>query len=60
MPPQPRLAIDRDDPAGDHEPADDATSRSSSAFGYSLFLAFATILIAWQGIRMMLNQRRAG
>ncbi|HWK09921.1 MAG TPA: type IV secretion system protein [Vicinamibacterales bacterium] len=25
-------------------------------FGYSLFIAFATILIVWQGIRMMLSQ----
>ena len=24
--------------------------------GYSLFLAFATILIVWQGIRMMLSR----
>jgi TrbL/VirB6 plasmid conjugal transfer protein len=29
-------------------------------FGYSLFLAFATILIAWQGITMMLNQESLG
>ncbi len=27
-------------------------------FGYGLFLSFATILIAWQGIRMMFSQRR--
>src|SRR5688500_7533154 len=29
-------------------------------FGYSLFLAFATILIAWQGIRMMLDRESLG
>ena len=29
-------------------------------FGYSLFVAFATILIAWQGIRMMLNRESLG
>jgi hypothetical protein len=29
-------------------------------FGYSLFLAFATILIAWQGIRMMLTRNPLG
>jgi hypothetical protein len=29
-------------------------------FGYSLFIAFATILIVWQGIRMMLNQESLG
>src|SRR2546425_8585918 len=29
-------------------------------FGFSLFVAFATILLAWQGIRMMLNQASLG
>jgi hypothetical protein len=29
-------------------------------FGYSLFLAFATILIAWHGIRMMLSNEGLG
>src|SRR3989442_5005745 len=29
-------------------------------FGYSLFVAFATILIVWQGIRMMLTQDALG
>jgi len=28
--------------------------------GFSLFVAFATILLAWQGIRMMLNQDSLG
>jgi len=29
-------------------------------FGYSLFLAFATILIVWQGVRMMLTRDSLG
>src|SRR5437870_12650524 len=29
-------------------------------FGFSLFVAFATILLVWQGIRMMLNQDSLG
>src|SRR5437764_8754126 len=29
-------------------------------FGYSLFVAFATILLVWQGIRMMLSQDSLG
>jgi hypothetical protein len=29
-------------------------------FGYSLFIAFATILIAWQGIKMMLTREALG
>jgi hypothetical protein len=29
-------------------------------FGYSMFLSFATILIAWQGIRMMLTSEALG
>src|SRR3989442_1792785 len=29
-------------------------------FGYNLFLAFATILIAWQGIRMMFSHEGLG
>jgi hypothetical protein len=29
-------------------------------FGYSLFIAFATILIVWQGIRMMLTRESLG
>ena len=28
--------------------------------GFSLFVSFATILLAWQGIRMMLNQDSMG
>src|SRR5437764_11639536 len=55
MPPQPRLAIV-------------ATVQQAIAsllttyepeflrFGHSLFVAFATILIAWQGVRMMLSR----
>jgi hypothetical protein len=29
-------------------------------FGYSLFIAFATILIAWQGVKMMLTREALG
>src|SRR5437868_2057693 len=29
-------------------------------FGYSMFIAFATILIAWHGIKMMLSQDSLG
>jgi len=29
-------------------------------FGYSMFLAFATILIVWQGVKMMLNRESIG
>ena len=29
-------------------------------FGYGLFLAFATILIVWHGIRMMFSHERPG
>ena len=29
-------------------------------FGYSMFVAFATILIAWQGVKMMLSQDSLG
>ena len=29
-------------------------------FGYNLFLAFAVILIAWQGIRMMFSHDGSG
>jgi hypothetical protein len=29
-------------------------------FGYSMFMAFATILIAWHGIRMMLTSEGFG
>src|SRR5919206_2350746 len=29
-------------------------------FGYSLFIAFATILLVWQGVRMMLSQDSLG
>jgi hypothetical protein len=59
MPPQPRLAIV-------------ATVQQAIAsllttyepeflrFGFSLFVAFATILLVWQGIRMMLNQESLG
>src|SRR5688572_21400443 len=29
-------------------------------FGYSLFVAFATILIVWEGVQIMLRQRSVG
>lgn len=59
MPPEPRLAI-----IGTVQQA--ITSLLTTyepeflRFGYTLFLAFAVILLAWQGIRMMLNQESLG
>jgi len=59
MPPQPRLAIIAtvqqaiSDLLTTYEP-------EFLRFGYSLFIAFATILIAWHGIRMMLSQEGLG
>src|SRR3954467_9985566 len=54
MPPQPRLAIVAtvqqaiSTPLTTYEP-------EFLRFGFSLFVAFATILIVWEGIRMMLS-----
>ncbi|MGH9199977.1 MAG: type IV secretion system protein [Vicinamibacterales bacterium] len=59
MPPQPRLAIIATvqqaitDLLTTYEP-------EFLRFGYSLFVAFATILIAWHGIKMMLNRDGLG
>jgi type IV secretory pathway VirB6-like protein len=59
MPPQPRLAIIATiqqaitELLTTYEP-------EFLRFGYSLFLAFATILIAWHGIRMMLSNEGLG
>jgi len=59
MPPQPRLAIIATiqqaitELLATHEP-------EFLRFGYSLFLAFAAILIAWHGIRMMLDRDGLG
>src|SRR5436189_2376521 len=59
MPPQPRLAI--------IATVQQAISTLLTTyepeflrFGFSLFVAFATILLVWQGIRMMLNQESLG
>src|ERR671926_866921 len=59
MPPQPRLAI--------VATVQQAISTLLTTyepeflrFGNSLFIAFATILIVWQGIRMMLSQDSLG
>jgi len=59
MPPQPRLAL--------IATVQQAISTLLTTyepeflrFGFSLFVAFATILLAWQGIRMMLNQDSLG
>src|SRR4029077_12008630 len=59
MPPQPRLAIVATVQQAitslltTHEP-------EFLRFGYSLFMAFATILIVWEGVRMMLSQDSLG
>ena len=59
MPPQPRLAIIATiqqaitELLTTYEP-------EFLRFGYSLFLAFATILIAWHGIRLMLSNEGLG
>src|SRR5437660_1719414 len=59
MPPQPRLAI-----IATVQQAISTLLTSYEPeflrFGFSLFVAFATILLAWQGIRMMLNQDSLG
>ncbi len=59
MEPQPRLAIVASIQQAitnlltTHEP-------EFLRFGYDMFLAFATILIAWEGVRMMLNRDALG
>src|SRR5438094_2938659 len=59
MPPQPRLAI-----IATIQQAITALLTTYEPeflrFGFSLFVAFATILLAWQGIRMMLTQDSLG
>src|SRR5439155_19863672 len=59
MPPQPRLAI-----VATIQQAITALLTTYEPeflrFGLSLFLAFATILIVWQGIRVMLSQDSLG
>jgi TrbL/VirB6 plasmid conjugal transfer protein len=59
MPPQPRLAI-----VATVQQAISALLVTYEPeflrFGFSLFVAFATILLVWQGIRMMLNQDSLG
>ena len=59
MPPQPRLAI-----IATVQQAISALLVTYEPeflrFGSSLFVAFATILLVWQGIRMMLNQESLG
>src|SRR6266566_4631579 len=59
MPPSPRLAI--------VETVQQAITMLLTTYepeflriGYSLFVAFATILIVWQGVRMMLSQDSLG
>src|SRR4026209_1400287 len=59
MPPQPRLAMI----ATVQQAITTLLTRYEPEFlrvGFSLFVAFATILLAWQGIRMMLNQDSLG
>ena len=59
MPPQPRLAI----VATIQQAITELLTTYEPEFlrfGYSLFLAFATILIAWHGIRMMLSHEGLG
>jgi hypothetical protein len=59
MPPQPRLAI----VASIQQAITELLTVYEPEFlrfGYSLFLAFATILIAWHGIRMMLSHDGLG
>jgi TrbL/VirB6 plasmid conjugal transfer protein len=59
MEPQPRLAI-----VGSIQQAITTLLTTHEPeflrIGYSMFLAFATILIVWQGIRMMLQQESMG
>jgi hypothetical protein len=59
MPPQPRLAIIATIQQAITELLT-AYEPEFLRFGYSLFLAFATILIAWHGIRMMLSNESLG
>ena len=59
MPPQPRLAI----VAAVQQAITDLLTTYEPEFlrfGYTLFVAFATILIAWHGIRMMLDRESLG
>jgi hypothetical protein len=59
MPPQPRLALI----ATVQQAISSLLTSYEPEFlrvGFSLFVAFATILLAWQGIRMMLNQDSLG
>ena len=59
MPPQPRLAI----VASVQQAITDLLTTYEPEFlrfGYTLFVAFATILIAWHGIRMMLDRDSLG
>src|SRR5215204_1009171 len=59
MPPQPRLAMI----ATVQQAITTLLTSYEPEFlrvGFSLFVAFATILLAWQGIRMMLNQDSMG
>jgi hypothetical protein len=59
MPPQPRLAMI----ATVQQAITTLLTSYEPEFlrvGFSLFVAFATILLAWQGIRMMLNQDAMG
>lgn len=59
MPPQPRLAI----VATIQQAITELLTTYEPEFlrfGYSLFLAFATMLIAWHGIRMMLSHEGLG
>jgi hypothetical protein len=59
MPPQPRLAI----VASVQQAITDLLTTYEPEFlrfGYTLFVAFATILIAWHGVRMMLDRDSLG
>jgi hypothetical protein len=59
MPPQPRLAI----VASVQQAITDLLTTYEPEFlrfGYTLFVAFATILIAWHGIKMMLDRDSLG
>jgi hypothetical protein len=59
MPPQPRLAI----VASVQQAITDLLTTYEPEFlrfGYTLFVAFATILISWHGIRMMLDREALG
>src|SRR5919108_1899785 len=59
MDPQPRLAI-----VGSIQQAISSMLMTYEPeflrFGYSMFVAFATILIVWQGVRMMLTRDALG